>query len=105
MSARLQAVFLQRERDEWLEILGDTPCVGPVNDVAEALRDSQVQHRGMVAEIDGIAVGPSSPLKFGGMPGSALRPAPGLGEHTAEVLASVGVGTDELSELRVQGVI
>jgi crotonobetainyl-CoA:carnitine CoA-transferase CaiB-like acyl-CoA transferase len=105
MAARLQAVFLQRERDEWLEILGDTPCVGPVNDVAEALRDPQVQHRGMVAEVDGIAVGPASPLKFGGMPGSALRAAPGLGEHTAEVLASVGVGTDELSELRAQGVI
>jgi crotonobetainyl-CoA:carnitine CoA-transferase CaiB-like acyl-CoA transferase len=31
--------------------------------------------------------------------------APGLGEHTAEVLNEVGVETRELAELRRQGVV
>ena len=33
------------------------------------------------------------------------RPAPRLGEHTAEVLAEIGVGPDELAPLRREGVL
>jgi crotonobetainyl-CoA:carnitine CoA-transferase CaiB-like acyl-CoA transferase len=105
MASRLQAIFLERGRDDWLQALGETPCVGPVNDLAEALADPQVRHRGMVAEVAGAAIGPGSPLKFAGQSPGRLRPAPGLGEHTAEVLARVGLGEDELSELRARGVL
>jgi crotonobetainyl-CoA:carnitine CoA-transferase CaiB-like acyl-CoA transferase len=33
------------------------------------------------------------------------RPAPKLGEHTAEVLGRVGIGAQELSALRDEGVV
>lgn len=106
MAERLQAIFLTRGRDDWLRDLGDLAvCVGPVNDVAEALSDPQVQHRQMVAHVGGARVGPSSPLKLSGGARAALRPAPDFGEHTAEVLATVGVGEDELSRLREIGVV
>jgi CoA:oxalate CoA-transferase len=104
MADRLQAIFLERGRDEWLERLTDTPCVGPVNDVAEALADPQVLHRRMVAEVEGVPVGPGMPLKLSD-PRGPLRSAPGLGEHTAEVLATIGVGADELAELEAQGIV
>jgi crotonobetainyl-CoA:carnitine CoA-transferase CaiB-like acyl-CoA transferase len=106
MAERLQAIFLERDRDEWLrELDGRAVCVGPVNDVAEALDDPQVRHRGMVAEIDGKEVGPGNPIKLSGRRPGGYRRAPGLGEHTGEVLATVGVGEDALSNLRARGVV
>jgi crotonobetainyl-CoA:carnitine CoA-transferase CaiB-like acyl-CoA transferase len=106
IAERLQAAFLERGRDEWLRLLGDqSVCVGPVNDLAEALADPQVRHRGMVADIGGTPVGPGPPLRFSRQEAAALRPAPGLGEHTSEILATVGVGEDDLSELRERGVV
>jgi len=106
MVNRLQSIFLERGRDEWLEALADVEaCVGPVNDVAEALADPQVVHRGMVAEVEGAPVGPGLPLKISGHEPGALRPAPAFGEHTAQVLASIGVGGEELADLRADGVV
>lgn len=106
MADRIQTILLERGRDEWLQALGDAQaCVGPVNDLAEALADPQVRHRAMVAEVGGVPVGPGSPLKPSAWGSGDLLPAPGLGEHTAEILATVGVGEEELAELRAQGVV
>jgi crotonobetainyl-CoA:carnitine CoA-transferase CaiB-like acyl-CoA transferase len=104
MAQRLQDVFDTRTRDEWVRAFqGIEACVGPVNDVAEALSDPQVVARRMVAEVDGVAVGPGPALKLGATP--QLGPAPGFGEHTAEVLDSIGVSEDERAALKERGVI
>jgi len=101
MSGRLEAMFAERPRQEWLEVLaGLEVCVGPVSSLEEALRDPQVLHRGMVT-----ATGPGSPFRFDGAQTMAARPAPGFGEHTAEVLGEIGVIGDELAELRARGVV
>jgi crotonobetainyl-CoA:carnitine CoA-transferase CaiB-like acyl-CoA transferase len=106
MAARLQAIFSERSRDEWVETFRDVPaCVGPVNDLGEALEDPQVRHRGMAAEVDGDVVGPGPALKLSGMRRGRSAAAPALGEHTAEVLAGIGVGEDELAALRTRGVV
>lgn len=106
MKERLQGIFLQRGRDQWLQVLAEVEaCVGPVNDIAEALSDPQVQHRGMVAEVGGAPVGPGSALKMSNHRQAALSPAPELGEHTGDVLATIGVDEDELAQLRAQGVV
>jgi crotonobetainyl-CoA:carnitine CoA-transferase CaiB-like acyl-CoA transferase len=106
MAAMLQEAFGRRSRDEWMdELEGLEACVGPVKDLAEALQDAQVVHRGLVARVAGRAVGPSSPLHLDGEPGGALRPAPGLGQHTAQVLTAAGIDEAEQAELRSRGVI
>ena len=104
MAGRLQEIFAARTRNEWLQAFdGIDACVGPVNDVAEALMDPQISAREMVAEVAGARVGPGPALKLGGV--APMRPAPGFGEHTAEVLATVGVEEAELAGLKVRGVI
>jgi crotonobetainyl-CoA:carnitine CoA-transferase CaiB-like acyl-CoA transferase len=106
MVERLQAIFLERGRDEWLgELAGADVCVGPVNDLAEALADPQVRHRQMVAQVDGTPVGPGLALKLWGGWSAAMRPAPGFGEHTGAVLATIGVEETELGDLRARGVV
>jgi crotonobetainyl-CoA:carnitine CoA-transferase CaiB-like acyl-CoA transferase len=104
MAERLASIFRQKPRDHWMEELRGLPvCVGPVNDLAEALADPQVRHRGMVAEVDGRPVGPGAVLKMG-IP-SGYSPAPGFGQDTAEVLAMVGVDEAELAGLRARGIV
>ncbi|MGH2690875.1 MAG: CaiB/BaiF CoA transferase family protein [Actinomycetota bacterium] len=103
---KLGKVFASRNRDEWVEQLADLDtCVGPVNDAAEALEDPHALSRGLVAEIDGVPVGPGPAIKVAGEDVGALRPAPGLGEHTDEVLGSLGLGSDEIAALRAAGVL
>ena len=98
---KMESLFASHSRDEWLDRLADLEtCVGPVNDLEEAFRDPQVVHRRLVAEVDGERYGPSSPMRFDGEQLVNLTRAPGMGEHTAEVLAEIGVDEAELAKLR-----
>jgi crotonobetainyl-CoA:carnitine CoA-transferase CaiB-like acyl-CoA transferase len=106
LAAKLSEVFATRPRDEWVAEFADLDaCVGPVNDVAEALTDSQAAHRGLLADIKGKPVGPGPAIKLPSDPPGELRPAPGLGEHTDEVLEGAGLTSDEVVALRKAGVL
>ena len=97
--------------DEWLATLraARVPC-GPVNDVAHALADVQVQARDMVVEI-GHPEGGSfrttgNPIKLSETPGDSYDPPPLLGQHTDEVLTGFcGKTSADLARLRGAGVI
>jgi crotonobetainyl-CoA:carnitine CoA-transferase CaiB-like acyl-CoA transferase len=103
---KLGEVFASRSRDEWVEELaGLDTCVGPVNDAAEALADPHAAHRGQVAKVEGVAVGPGPAIKVSGDSPAALRPAPGLGQHTDEVLGSLGLDAEAVAALREGGVL
>ena len=85
----------ERPRDAALEVLwSHDVIVGPVNDYAEVFADPQVRHNEMVVETE-HASGPlrvtGVPVKLSATPGAVRRPPPGLGEHTAEVLAELGL--------------
>jgi crotonobetainyl-CoA:carnitine CoA-transferase CaiB-like acyl-CoA transferase len=106
LAATLQGIFGARPRDAWVAGLSALEtCVSPVNDVAEALHDPQVLHRGLLAEIDGRGVGPGPAIRLSGEGAEAFRPAPGLGEHTDEVLEAAGLSTEEVGRLRRRGVV
>lgn len=106
MAARLAEIFLTRSGDEWVAALaGLEACVAPVNDVAHALEDPQLVHRGMIAEAGGRRVGPGPLVKVSGQPRGPLDPAPALGEHTAAVLAEAGFTEREVAGLRERGVL
>lgn len=68
--------------------------VGPVNTYADVFQDPQVLHNKMVVGFDtpGGEVRTSGvPLRFSRTPGSVRRPPPSCGEHTAEILAELGL--------------
>jgi crotonobetainyl-CoA:carnitine CoA-transferase CaiB-like acyl-CoA transferase len=104
ISGRLEAIFRTRSREEWVEALADLEtCVAPVNDVAEALEDPQVRHRGGVAEEGAFPLGPGPAIRVSDhVP--EIRPAPGLGEHTVEVFGELGLSPDDVAEFRARGV-
>lgn len=85
------------------------PC-GPVNDLATALADPQVQARELFQLLDypgtpkAVPV-PATPVRLSATPGTIRHRAPLVGEHTDEVLQSLGFDADELAAWRTAGVI
>jgi crotonobetainyl-CoA:carnitine CoA-transferase CaiB-like acyl-CoA transferase len=86
----LAAAIRHRHRDELLAALElkEVPA-GPVNSLAEVFADPQVIARGMRIDFGQI---PSirTPIIFSDAQLALSRPAPRLGEHTAEVLRELG---------------
>jgi crotonobetainyl-CoA:carnitine CoA-transferase CaiB-like acyl-CoA transferase len=108
MHKRLEEIFVQKTRDEWVSELSHLDaCFGPVNDMSEAFDDPQVRARDMLADVP-TPLGPmpaiGNPLKFVGDSSLPLRAAPDLGEHTDQVLVEAGMSRDEIRALRAKGV-
>jgi crotonobetainyl-CoA:carnitine CoA-transferase CaiB-like acyl-CoA transferase len=70
-------------------------AAGPIYEFDEVFADPQVKHLGLVAEVDQPGYGPARmlafPVKASATPGTIRRPAPRLGEHTAEVRRELGL--------------
>lgn len=108
---QVAAIIRTRTRNEWVTDLGDAEvCLGPVNTIAEAIADPQIQARGVVAtanygerEGEGRAFR-SAPL-ISDVPFETRLGLPELGEHTDATLAEAGYSTEEIAALRQAGVV
>lgn len=85
------------------------PC-GAINTFDDVLEDPCVVHSGTLIEYDHPRGGrmrqPRPPAVFNGEPEQGVRlPSPALGEHTDELLGSVGCSAEELATLRGAGAI
>jgi crotonobetainyl-CoA:carnitine CoA-transferase CaiB-like acyl-CoA transferase len=101
----LAVLMKARTRADWLEALeaAKVPC-GPINDLADAFADPQVNERGMTVQLPHPLAGAlrlvASPMKFSATPVQYRRPPPLLGEHTLELLREFGLGDAQIAALR-----
>lgn len=102
--------LLERPTSEWLDLLraSGVPC-SPINTLDVALDHPQVQFRELLVDVEHPVLGPMKnigiPVKFNEQPRRAVRPAPLLGEHTAEVLAELGLTESEIRGLAEQRIV
>ena len=106
----IEAVLITRPTAQWVERLDAAGIPGgPVYTYEQALSDPHVLARRMVVDIDHPGIGPMKniglPVKSSGALAEIRRPAPLLGEHSAEVLESIGIGATEFAELAAAGVV
>ena len=110
MKARVEAVLVTAPAAEWVaRFEAAAIAAGPIYEFDEVFEDAQAQHRGLVTEIDQPGLGPvrmlDFPFKASATPAEIRRPAPRLGEHTAEVLGELGLDAAEIERLAAVGAI
>lgn len=90
------AVLKTRTTREWLERLDaeQVPCA-PILPLAEVIRHPQIEANGLIVESEHPRAGrlrqPRPAARFEGMSEDIGRPAPGLGEHTDEILRELEI--------------
>ena len=113
----LQTEIRKRTTADWIALLEHhaVPC-GPINTVAQAFEDAQVQARQLVVKQDvapaaaakthtASIASVASPLRLLGTPTVLNRAPPALGEHTNEVLASLGLDAKAIQSLHDKAVV
>ncbi len=101
----IQTEFLKKTAEEWIEVYKhyDT-CIMLVKTFEEACQDPQIIARNMVVELDHPKLGKirnvGSPVKLSRTPLEIRNVAPKLGEHTKEILQSLGYTEEKIREFK-----
>ncbi len=107
--ARIEQWTMTKGKFEAMEILNqvDIPC-GPILSMKEIAAEPALRASGTVVEVEhptrGTYLTVGNPIKMSDSPTEVTR-SPLLGEHTDEVLAQLGFGTDEVMALRAAGAV
>ena len=105
----IKKIIKKRSADYWIAHFSenDVPS-GPINDVVSLSRNAQILHRNMLIDVDNHKLGkikiPGIPWKIPGLV-EKIKPPPRLGEHTEEILSEMGLSSDDIQRLRVDGSI
>jgi crotonobetainyl-CoA:carnitine CoA-transferase CaiB-like acyl-CoA transferase len=104
-------IFMERTRQEWLDIFSeyDLFCCS-VNSFMELEHDPQIIENEYLTDLEHPTLGkikiPGYPVQFNGNCIQANKAAPELGEHTDEILTEVGrYSRSEIEHFRETGVI
>jgi CoA:oxalate CoA-transferase len=107
----LEAAFRRRPTAEWLELFLENEIpAGPINNLAQMLADPQVQHREMIRAVTHHRAGTiaiaNTPVRMSRSETGINGPPADFGEHTAEVLRTLGGLSDKaVAELVAAGVV
>jgi crotonobetainyl-CoA:carnitine CoA-transferase CaiB-like acyl-CoA transferase len=108
--ARVERALARDTTAAWVgRFEAEQVAAGPIYEFDEVFEDPQVKHLGLVTEVEqpgyGLARMLTFPVRASATPGAIRRPAPLLGEHTAEVLGELGLPKSEIDRLAAAGVV
>jgi alpha-methylacyl-CoA racemase len=99
----LKEIFLKKTQQEWCDLMEGTDiCFAPVLNMAEAPEHPHNKARGTFIELEGIVQPAPAPRFSRTVP--EVYPAPAyVGEHTEEVLKSIGMQDSDIEDLKASG--
>ena len=110
LNALIAEVTRGRTGEEWIALFNEAGVpAGRINDIRAMFDEPQFKHLEIVEEVETVPFGETrmvrQPMRLSRTPSRIAAPAPGPGEHADEILASIGLGAEEISDLRARGVI
>ncbi len=106
----LEAIFMTDTSAHWVQLLNDAgiPC-GPIYKMDQVFNDPQMKHLGLAVDVEHPIVGKrqlvGQPIHMSRTPWKMRSVTPEAGEHTREILASLGYGENDIDKLYDEGVV
>lgn len=100
----------ERDRDEVVRAFEEAQAaVAPIYDVRDVMTDPQFAALGSLVRVPDPELGSvlmqNVLFRLSQTPGAIRSAGPGVGQHTEEVLGELGIGPDEVAELREKGAV
>ena len=110
IKAAIQTLFMSKTQEEWSAIFEKVDCcVSPVLSLQEAINSKYVKERKLLFEnihpTEGIVKQFAFPVNISDQEKSTHIPTPQYGEHTNEILKSIGLNPEEIKLLKKKNVI
>ena len=101
----IKKIFLDKTRDEWCELMeGTDVCFAPVLDMSEAPKHPHNIERKTFLDLEGVTQPAPAPRFSRTEPEIASSPSI-VGEHTDEVLTSIGLSDKDINTLKTSGAV
>jgi crotonobetainyl-CoA:carnitine CoA-transferase CaiB-like acyl-CoA transferase len=109
MDAVIEEATKKKTTAAWMELMEKADLwASPVHTFPQAFSDPQALHNEMILTVDtpvGPLKMPGFPYKLSRTPAQVRMPPPLLGQHTEEILQSIGYSSDEIRHLEEGEVI
>ena len=101
----IKKIFLKKTRDEWCELMeGTDVCFAPVLDMSEAPQHPHNKERKTFIDLEGVTQ-PAPAPRFSRTEPEVVSSPSIVGEHTNEVLSSIGLSEEDISTLKTTGAV
>ena len=101
----IKKIFLNKTRDEWCELMeGTDVCFAPVLDMPEAPEHPHNKERKTFIDLEGV-IQPAPAPRFSRTEPEVVSSPSIVGEHTNEVLSSIGLSKEDISSLKTSGAV
>jgi crotonobetainyl-CoA:carnitine CoA-transferase CaiB-like acyl-CoA transferase len=111
LNADLEVHLAKKTSTHWVDALNSAGVpAGLINAMDQVFSDPQVQHLGMVHEIDskderGVLKVVRQPVRLSRTPSKTVAAPPGRGQHSAQILKEFGFTAEEIKRLRGSGAL
>jgi formyl-CoA transferase len=106
----LEAKLREKPTKYWVDVLNKRGVPsGEILNLQDALEQEQIKHRETIATVDAEEIGElklfNLTAKFEKTPGRVENPPPTLGQHTEEVLRTLGYSGEQVATLKKRGIV